>query len=115
MVDYSEMRRKFPAKKTVLKRKSSKAAVKAIAREYEMKKARLTGGAPVFKKGFVFYTVVIIGLLMLGSMVLSVCGKGGHDRRRAAGAGTVRDSVPRHELDQRLGSVQAARHRRRSG
>ena len=77
MIDYNEMRKKFPAKKTLLKQKSNKAAVKAIAREYEMKKAQLTGGAPIFKKGFVFYTVVIIGLLMLGSMVLSVCGKGG--------------------------------------
>ena len=77
MIDYTEMRKKFPAKKTLLKRKSNKAAIKAIAREYEMKKSQLTGGAPIFKKGFVFYTVVIIGLLMLGSMVLSVCGKGG--------------------------------------
>ena len=77
MIDYNEMRKKFPAKKTLLKRKSNKAAIKAIAREYEMKKSQLTGGAPIFKKGFVFYTVVIIGLLMLGSMVLSVCGKGG--------------------------------------
>ena len=77
MIDYTEMRKKFPAKKTLLKRKSNKAAIKAIVREYEMKKSQLTGGAPIFKKGFVFYTVVIIGLLMLGSMVLSVCGKGG--------------------------------------
>jgi general secretion pathway protein G len=77
MIDYNAMRKKFPVKKGMSKRKSSKAAVKAIAREYEMKKARLTGGAPVLKKGFVFYTVVIIGLLMLGGMVLSVCGKGG--------------------------------------
>ena len=77
MIDYNEMRKKFPAKKTLLKRKSNKAAIKAIAREYEMKKSQLTGGAPIFKKGCVFYTVVIIGLLMLGSMVLSVCGKGG--------------------------------------
>ena len=56
MIDYNEMRKKFPAKKTLLKQKSNKAAVKAIAREYEMKKAQLTGGAPIFKKGFVFYT-----------------------------------------------------------
>ena len=77
MVDYNELRKKFQPKKPVAGRKSNKAAIKAIAREYEMKKAALTGGAPVMKKGIVFYAVVIIGLLMLGGMVLSVCGKGG--------------------------------------
>ena len=77
MVDYNELRRKFQPKRPVKGRKSNKAAVKAIAREYEMKKAALTGGAPVMKKGVVFYAVVVIGLLMVGGMVLSVCGKGG--------------------------------------
>lgn len=77
MVDYNELRKKFKPRKPVAKRTATKAAVKAIAREYEMKKAALTGGAPVMKKGIVFYAVVIIGLLMLGGMVLSVCGKGG--------------------------------------
>jgi general secretion pathway protein G len=75
--DYSALKKKFPARKKVSSRRSSKAAVKAIAREYELKKAQLTGGAPVMKRGFVFYTVVILGLMMLGGMVLSVCGKGG--------------------------------------
>ena len=77
MVDYNELRKKFQPKKPVKGRKSSKAAIRAIAREYEQKKAELTGGAPVVRKGFVFYAVVIIGLMMLGGMVLSVCGKGG--------------------------------------
>lgn len=77
MTDYSALRRKFPARKPAKKGKSSKAAIKAIAREYEMKKAKLAGGAPVLKKGIVFYAVVVIGLMMLGGMVLSVCGKGG--------------------------------------
>ena len=81
MVDYNELRRKFHPKKPLpggeAKRKATKAAVKAIAREYELKRAALTGGAPVVKKGVVFYGVVIIGLLLLGSLVLSVCGKGG--------------------------------------
>ena len=75
--EYGELKKKFPARKKVPSRRSSKAAVKAIAREYELKKAQLTGGAPVMKRGFVFYTVVILGLMMLGGMVLSVCGKGG--------------------------------------
>lgn len=81
MVDYNELRKKFQPKKPLAggeaKRKATKAAVKAIAREYELKRAALTGGAPVVKKGVVFYGVVIIGLLLLGSLVLSVCGKGG--------------------------------------
>ena len=77
MTDYNELRKKFPAKKPVPRSKAARAAIKSIAREYEMKKAALTGGAPVMKKGFVFYAVVVIGLLLVGSMVLSVCGKGG--------------------------------------
>ena len=77
MADYNELRKKFPAKKPVPRSKAARAAIKSIAREYEMKKAALTGGAPVMKKGFVFYAVVVIGLLLVGSMVLSVCGKGG--------------------------------------
>ena len=78
MVDYNELRKKFQPKKTVadgkdpMHRKSSKAAVKAIAREYEMKKAELQGsGAPTMKRGPVFYLMVIIGLMIIGTMVLS--------------------------------------------
>jgi general secretion pathway protein G len=74
---YDALKKKFPPKKPVSKNRSSKAAVKAIAREYELKKAELAGGAPVFKRGFVYYTVVILGLAILGSAVLSMCGKGG--------------------------------------
>ena len=76
MVDYNELRKKFPVKNPARKRKT--AAIKAIAREYERKKAELEGlGAPVMKKGIVFYAVVIIGLLMLGGLVLSATGRGG--------------------------------------
>ena len=79
MVDYNELRKKFRAKKPIandgkdpMHRKSSKAAVRAIAREYEMKKAELQGsGAPTMKRGPVFYLVVIIGLMIIGTMVLS--------------------------------------------
>ena len=79
MVDYNELRKKFQAKKSVandgkdpMHRKSSKAAVRAIAREYEMKKAELQGsGAPTMKRGPVFYLMVIIGLMIIGTMVLS--------------------------------------------
>ena len=71
MVDYNELRKKFPSN-SPMHRKSSRAAVKAIAREYEMKKAELQGsGAPTMKRGPVFYLMVIIGLMIIGTMVLS--------------------------------------------
>lgn len=79
MVDYNELKKKFKAKKPIgggskdpMHRKSSKAAVKAIAREYELKKAELMGsGAPAMKKGPLFYAVVIFGLVIIGTLVLS--------------------------------------------
>lgn len=78
MVDYNELRKKFqPKKKGGLPHKSSKAAVRAIQREYEMKKAELTGGAPNLKRGPLFYAVVIIGLVVILSMVLSAAKDGG--------------------------------------
>ena len=78
MVDYNELRKKFRAKKPAgddkdpLHRKSSRAAVKAIAREYEMKKAELQGsGAPAIKRGPVFYLALIAILAIVGGLVLS--------------------------------------------
>ena len=79
MVDYNELRKKFRAKKPAadddknpLHRKSSRAAVKAIAREYEMKKAELQGsGAPTIKRGPVFYLALIAILAIVGGLVLS--------------------------------------------
>ena len=75
MVDYNALKKKFPTKDPQKKKKI--AAIKAIKREYEAKRAALGGGAPNFKKGIVFYAVVILGLMILGSLVLSVTGKGG--------------------------------------
>ena len=75
MVDYNALKKKFPTKDPQKKKKV--AAIKAIKREYEAKRAALGGGAPNFKKGIVFYAVVILGLMILGSLVLSVTGKGG--------------------------------------
>ena len=79
MVDYNELRKKFKPKKPVaddgkdpMHRKSTKAAVKAIAREYEMKKAELQGsGAPTIKRGPVFYLALIAILAIVGGLVLS--------------------------------------------
>jgi len=77
MVDYNALRKKFPTKDPGKRKRA--AAIRAIAREYELKRAAL-GGPPVFRKGVVFYAVVIMGLAILGSLVLSVCGKGGRSR-----------------------------------
>ena len=80
MVDYGELKRKFQARrlagdnaKSPLHRKSSKAAVKAIIREYELKKVALQGsGAPTIRRGLLFYGAVIFVLVILGTLVLSV-------------------------------------------
>ena len=79
MVDCNELRKKFQPKKPVadggkdpMHRKSSKAAVKAIAREYAMKKAELQGsGAPLIKRGPVFYLAIVAVLAIVGGLVLS--------------------------------------------
>lgn len=78
MVDLNELKRKFPSKrraddadKAPLHRKSTKAAVKAIAREYERKRAELTGGAPTLRRGPVFYGAVVLVLVLVGGLVLS--------------------------------------------
>ena len=76
MVDYNELRKKFPPKDPSKTKRA--AAIKAIAREYERKRAELgLKSPPVMKKGIVFYAVVVIGLLMLGALVLSATGRGG--------------------------------------
>ena len=83
MVDLNELKRKFPAKrraddadKAPLHRKSTKAAVKAIAREYERKRAELTGGAPTLRRGPVFYGAVVFVLVLVGGLVLSASRNG---------------------------------------
>ena len=71
MVDYTKLRKKYPSQ-SPMHRKSSKAAVKAIAREYEMKKAELQGsGAPTMRRGPFFYLMLIAVLAIVGGLVLS--------------------------------------------
>lgn len=78
MVDYSEMRKKFRAKNPNLGKKSSKAAVKAIAREYELKKAEIAAkGAPLLKRGPLFYGFLVLVMLVVGSMVVPALMNGG--------------------------------------
>ena len=82
MVNYENLRRKFPNRDP--RKAANKAAIRAIAREYERKRAELGDGPPLMRKGIVFYAVVIIGLLMLGSLVLSATGRGGRERTSKA-------------------------------
>ena len=69
MVDYGELRKKFKAKRPVGV-KSSKAAIRAIAREYELKRAELEGGAPVFRRGPLFYSFAILLMVVVGALVV---------------------------------------------
>ena len=83
MVDYSELRRKFRPKKQAGGKASGRAAVKAIAREYELKRAALTGGAPELRRGPLFYGLILIMLAVVGSLVLSATRNGvGFGRER---------------------------------
>lgn len=84
-IDYNELKKKFPARRKTLgdaakgpmHRKSTKAAVKAIAREYEMKKAELQGAsAPLFRRGPVFYGAIVLVLVIVGSLVIGALRNG---------------------------------------
>ena len=79
MVDYNELRRKFRPKQTDGKKPSGKAAARAIAREYELKRAELGIGAPagLMRKGPLFYGMVLLVLAVVGAMVISAIGRGG--------------------------------------
>lgn len=76
MIDYDKMRRKFPSKKPT--RRNGKAAVlKAIAKEYELKKAELGASAPLIRRGFPYYMTIITALLVVGGLVLTAISKRG--------------------------------------
>jgi len=78
MTDYSELKKKFQAKKPLdPKKKATKAAVKAIAREYELKRAELESTAPLFKRGPLFYGLIILGLVVIGAMIVPQILSGG--------------------------------------
>lgn len=76
MVDYSELKKKFKAKKPVGKTtgpgggRTAKAIKAQIQREYELKKSELTGGAPMLKKGPLFYGMIILLMVVIGSLVV---------------------------------------------
>ncbi len=78
MVDYRDLKKKFKAKKPVPPKKVTSAAVRAIQREYEMKKVELElGGAPVFRKGPLFYALAILVMIVTGSLVVPSLMSGG--------------------------------------
>lgn len=68
MVDINKLRRKFPGKDP--QKSKNRAKIKAIAREYEMKKAEIGARAPVVSRGFPYYMVIIIGMILLAAMVI---------------------------------------------
>ena len=74
MFDRAALKKKFKAvpKGGPMHRKSSKAVVRAIAREYELKMIEVrSAGAPTMKRGILFYGVIIFGLVVLGTLVLA--------------------------------------------
>ena len=80
MVDYNELKKKFQPKKAATKQpagQSAKAIKAQIQREYELKKAELTGGAPLVRKGPVFYGMIILLMVIIGSLVVPQLMQGG--------------------------------------
>ena len=64
------LKKKFPTKDAEAKRKKAK-ALRAIAHEYDRKRAEvLRKGPPEMKKGILFYGIVIFALLMVGGLVI---------------------------------------------
>ena len=68
MVDVNKLRKKFPGKDPQKSRNHAK--IRAIAREYEMKKAELGARAPIISRGFPYYMVIIIGMILLAALVI---------------------------------------------
>ena len=90
MIDYGKMRRKFPSKKPTGKGGKS-AILKAIAKEYELKKAELGASAPLIRRGFPYYMTIITALLVVGGLVLTAVSKrGGVDKEGRNGEKAVK-------------------------
>ena len=78
MVDYEKLRKKFPVKNPEKRRRQ--AAIKAIAREYERKKAELGARAPDIRRGFPYYMTIIIGMMLVaGTVCTAIFKRGGID------------------------------------
>ena len=71
-MDIEQLKRKFPTKEKDAAARARKAkALRQIARDYERKHAEIVRrGPPMLKKGFLFYGIVLLGMLMVGGLVL---------------------------------------------
>lgn len=74
MVDYTSLRKKFPAKdpEAQARRAKTQVAVKRIAREFDRKRAELNLRETSMKRPLVYYLFIIVILLVLGGSLLSV-------------------------------------------
>lgn len=74
MVDYTALRKKFPAKNPgdAARRAKTQAAVKRIGREFDRKRRELNLHDVSLKRPIVYYVAIIFILLVLGGSVLSV-------------------------------------------
>ncbi len=74
MVDYTEMRRKFRAKDPAKSaaRAKTQAAVKKIAKEYELKRAELGLDKPRIKRGPLYYAIVICLMIFIAGLFIGV-------------------------------------------
>lgn len=68
MVDINKLRLKFPGKNP--NRAKSRAAIKAIAREFERKRIELGVSTPGPRRGVPYYATVILGLMLVGALVV---------------------------------------------
>lgn len=69
MVSHSILRKKFPSKKKPNNKKSIASIKKAIALEYNQKRAELGFSLPTVKRGFPYYMVILIALAIVGGLV----------------------------------------------
>ena len=68
--------------KSPLSRQERNRKIKAIYREMETKKRELGLKAPVFKRGPVFYLVVLMVFVLIGGVIIQAAGKGGGKQMR---------------------------------
>ncbi|MCR5413632.1 MAG: type II secretion system protein GspG [Kiritimatiellae bacterium] len=78
MVDVNKLRLKFPPKKKGADREKSRAAMKAIAREFERKRSELGLGSSLSgRHGFSYYMLAIVVMLVVGAFVVPLFMKDG--------------------------------------
>ena len=71
----------IPSKSPLSKQERNR-KIKAIYREMEAKKRELGLKAPVFKRGPVFYLVVLMVFVLIGGVIIQTAGRGGGKQMR---------------------------------